>query len=310
MRLEELERTVQAHVLAGGALPDALERAVQPPAVGRWEIYSAGYRLRLVEALAAQYPALAARLGAAAFAERMRAFVEATPSLHRSVRDYGAEVGAFLAAQAASDEDAMLAELAQFEWQLAAAFDAPDAVALAPADLAEVAAQEWPSLSFAPLPSVRRLQLTSNAVAAWRAATAQAGTTQAATTQAATTQAATAQAATAQAAITAAPADSGVTAEQAAAPAGANTSAEVPATAQAPVAVRLDPVDWLIWRPQLTTQFRSCEPDEAVAFDTLAGGASFGELCGLLLESHGDQAALQAAGWLKRWLTEGLLLHR
>jgi hypothetical protein len=273
MRLDELQRTVQAHVLAGGALPDALERAVQPPAAERWQIYTAGYRLRLVEALAAQYPALAARLGAAAFAERMRAFVEVTPSLHRSVRDYGSEVGAFLAAHAASDEDAMLAELAQFEWQLAAAFDAPDAVAAAPADLAQVAPQQWPSLSFAPLPSVRRLCLASNAVAAWRAATAGA-------------------------ARTVAPEDGGAAAEPAAAP------------TEAPAAARLEPVQWLIWRPRLTTQFRSCEPDEADAFDTLAGGATFGALCGLLLEPLGDHAALQAAGWLKGWLTEGLLLRR
>ena len=273
MRLAELQRTVQAHVLAGDALPEALERAVQPPAAERWEIYTAGYRLRLVEALAAQYPALAARLGAALFAERMRAFIDATPSLHRSVRDDGSEVGAFLAAQAASEEAALCAELADFEWQLAAAFDAPDAVAAAPEDLAPVAPEEWPSLSFAPLPSVRRLRLSTNAVAAWRAATADA-------------------------ADPGSPAPGKVTAEPAA------------VTAAGPIATRLAPVEWLIWRPRLTTQFRSCEADEAAAFDTLVGGASFGELCGRLFESHGDHAALQAASWLKGWLTEGLLLRR
>ena len=76
------------------------------------------------------------------------------------------------------------------------------------------------------------------------------------------------------------------------------------------MAQRLAPVEWLIWRPQLTTQFRSCEPDEAIAFNTLAGGTTFGELCGGLAESLGEHAALQAAGWLKGWLTEGLLLRR
>ena len=273
IRLAELQRAVQAHVLAGDALPDALERAVHPPAAERWEIYSAGYRLRLVEALAAQYPALAARLGEADFAARMRAFIDATPSLHRSVRDYGSEVAAFLAAQAASDEAALLAELADFEWQLAAAFDAPDAVAAAPVDLAQVAPEEWPALNFAPLPSVRRLRLCTNVVAAWRAATADA-------------------------ADPGSPAHGKVTAGPAAVPAAA------------PIAARQAPVEWLIWRPRLTTQFRSCGADEAVAFDTLVDGASFGELCGGLFESHDDHAALQAASWLKGWLTEGLLLRR
>lgn len=279
MRLAELQRAVQAHVLAGGELPAALEQAVQPPAAERWEIYTEGYRLRLVEALTAQYPALAARLGAADFAGRMRAFVAATPSVHRSVRDYGSEVGAFLAALAASDADALLAELAEFEWQLAAAFDAPDTVATAPADLARVAPEDWPSLRFAALPSVRRLRLTGEAVAAWRAATAPA-------------------------------ADAGGPGDGGRSPATAVASAAWPVAVGAPVAVRGAPVEWLIWRPQLVTQFRSCEPDEAAAFDMLVGGACFGELCERLLDSHDDHAALQAAGWLKGWLTEGLLLRR
>ena len=279
MRLEELQRAVQAHVLAGGDLPAALEQAVQPPAAERWEIYTEGYRLRLVEALTAQYPALAARLGATAFDERMRAFVAATPSLHRSVRDYGSEVGAFLTAQAASEEDALLGELALFEWQLAAAFDASDAVAAAPADLARVAPGEWPSLRFAALPSVRRLRLSGEAVAAWRAASASAADADG-------------------------PGDGGKS------PGPAVASAAVPVAGGAPATVRGAPVEWLIWRPLLTTQFRSCEPDEAAVFDMLVGGACFGELCERLLASHGDHAALQAAGWLKGWLTEGLLLRR
>jgi hypothetical protein len=170
MKLAELERAVQRHVLDGGPLPAALAAAVAAPAAERWEIYVEGYRLRLTEALATQYPALAARAGRAAFAEHMRAFIAATPSVHRSIRDYGRELPAYLAAGAADLEDEMRAELAAFEWRLAAAFDAAPATPTAAADLAGVAPADWPGLCFRGVPSLGRLATTSNAVPVWRAA--------------------------------------------------------------------------------------------------------------------------------------------
>jgi hypothetical protein len=175
MKLEELERAVQRHVRDGGPLPAALEAAVAPPAAERWQIYVEAYRLRLTEALATQYPALAARAGRPAFAERVAAFIAATPSAHRSIRDYGRELPDYLAATARDLEDEMRAELAAFEWRLAAAFDAAPGRPAAPADLAGVAAGDWPGLRFRAVPSLARLGTSTNAVAAWRAAKAGAG---------------------------------------------------------------------------------------------------------------------------------------
>ena len=172
MRLAELEQAVQAHVLAGGPLPAVLEQAVAPPASERFTIYVEAYRLRLVEALATQYPALAARAGREAFAATAQAFIADTPSVHRSIRDYGAELPAHLAAAATDVEAAMRAELAAFEWRLAAAFDAAPSAATAPGDLAGVAPQEWPELRFRAVPSLARLATHTNAVAVWRAAKA------------------------------------------------------------------------------------------------------------------------------------------
>jgi hypothetical protein len=169
MRLSELQRTAQSHVLAGGELPATLADAVQPPAHERWQIYTDGYRLRLVESLTNQYPALAARLGPQAFDARMLEFIAATPSVHRSIRDYGGELGAFIGARAQDLEDEMLGELAAFEWQLAAAFDARDVVATTAEDLAPIAPAEWAGLAFEPVPSLARIATTTNAVAAWRA---------------------------------------------------------------------------------------------------------------------------------------------
>ena len=169
MKLAELERAVQCHIQGGGPLPAALEAVVLPPAAERWEIYVEAYRLRLTEALATQYPALAARMGREAFSEQMRAFITATPSVHRSIRDYGRELSAHVAAGAADPEDKMRAELAAFEWQLAAAFDAPPGTPTAPADLAGVAPGDWPGLRFRGVPSLSRLVTGTNAVAIWRA---------------------------------------------------------------------------------------------------------------------------------------------
>jgi hypothetical protein len=263
MRLGELERAIQAHMLSGGPLPQALAVAVAPPAADRWEIYTDGYRSRLAEALAAHYPALHARLGADAFTARVTAFIAATPSQFRSIRDYGSELGPFIAAGASGIEDDLLAELAAFEWRLAGAFDARDAMPTSPADLATVAPTDWPELQFRGVPSLRRLTTRTNAVDAWRAAQ---------------------------------PAEqTGVATESSA--------------AAVPRAVQREPVEWLIWRRRLATEFRTLEPAEAVALDRLCGGATFGELCETLAAEHGDGAALQAAAWLKGWLLGGVLLR-
>ena len=169
MRLADLQQAVQAHVLDGGEVPASLLAAVAAPAEERWRIYSDGYRLRLIEALAAQYPVLAARLGREAFGFAMRDFVDATPSVHRSIRDYGGDLAGYLAASAHDVENRLCAELAAFEWCLAGAFDAPHSIPTAPADLATVAPEEWATLGFRAVPSVRRLQSGTNAVAVWRA---------------------------------------------------------------------------------------------------------------------------------------------
>jgi hypothetical protein len=261
MKLAELERSVQRLILDGGPLPAPLESAVQPPAAERWQIYVEGYRLRLTEALGTQFPALAVRAGRTAFAERVATFIAETPSVHRSIRDYGRELPAHLAATAREPEDELRADLAEFEWQLAAAFDAAPGQPTAPADLAGVAAGDWPGLRFRAVPSLARLATTTNAVAAWRAA---------------------------KAAI-----DAGATAE----PLGE------------PAPERQRRVEWLVVRAGLETEFRSLPPDEAAGLDRLLVGDSFGELCGHLAASLGDDggAALAAAGWLKGWLQAGAL---
>jgi putative DNA-binding protein len=73
--------------------------------------------------------------------------------------------------------------------------------------------------------------------------------------------------------------------------------------------VLAEPVEWLAWRGDLKTWFRSLERTEARALDALRAGRSFGELCELLAEAQGGSAApATAVTLLNGWLTGGLLV--
>ncbi|MBI1205719.1 MAG: hypothetical protein GC191_00365 [Azospirillum sp.] len=79
--------------------------------------------------------------------------------------------------------------------------------------------------------------------------------------------------------------------------------------AEIPPPLRYDPpVTWLFWRPDLQSRFRSLEAGEEAALDAVIAGSCFGDFCELLSARLGpDQAALLAAGWLRRWLEDGLV---
>lgn len=67
-------------------------------------------------------------------------------------------------------------------------------------------------------------------------------------------------------------------------------------------------IEWIVWRRDLATTFRSLPPDEAWAFDAARRGATFGELCeGLAMRVGEDSAPLHAAGLLKQWLADGCI---
>jgi hypothetical protein len=74
------------------------------------------------------------------------------------------------------------------------------------------------------------------------------------------------------------------------------------------VAFSPEPVQWLIWRRELRTYFRSLQPGEPTALDAARDGRSFGELCdGLSAEFGEAEAPAKAAGFLRDWVESGLL---
>lgn len=209
-------------------------------------VYREAYRLRLIEALSDDHPALLKLLGAEAFAALTRAYADAHPSRHPSIRWFGAALPDFLRTAAPWAERPWLAELAAFERALRDAFDAADAPPVGVEAVAAVPAEAWPRLRLAFLPSLRRLDLSWSVVRTWKEGAA-------------------------------------------------------PERLEAPVA-------WAIWRPQLVTEYRSLDPDEAWALDAAARGAAFAALCEGLLRWHApEQAPARAAGLLRTWLEQGML---
>ena len=73
---------------------------------------------------------------------------------------------------------------------------------------------------------------------------------------------------------------------------------------------RAQALPWLLWRDEaLDIRWRPLGADEAAAIDALCAGGSFGELCELLCQwVEPEQAAMHAAGLLKRWIFDGLIV--
>jgi hypothetical protein len=69
------------------------------------------------------------------------------------------------------------------------------------------------------------------------------------------------------------------------------------------------PVRWLVWRQALANFYRPLADDEARAYDVASAQGTFGDLCAALCEClPEDEVALRAAGLLKRWVADGLIV--
>jgi hypothetical protein len=110
----------------------------------RLSIYGDGYRQRLLAALETNFPALHALLGDMAFDRLGRAYIDAHPSQHPSLRWFGRQVSKFLRQTPLYASQPILAEMAAFEWAQGEVFDAEDADVIA-----AVAARASNPLAFA-----------------------------------------------------------------------------------------------------------------------------------------------------------------
>jgi hypothetical protein len=75
------------------------------------------------------------------------------------------------------------------------------------------------------------------------------------------------------------------------------------------VALSAEPVEWVLWRQDLRTYFRSLQAAEAAALDAAREGQPFGEMCALLSQQLGEsEAPAKAAGFLRNWIESGLII--
>jgi hypothetical protein len=168
--LARLQREFQQYVLGGA--PAVLQHVLgigPADAETRMNVYAGGYVLRLLEALEADFPGLKAIAGDEAFRTLGRAYIAAHPSRFRNLRWYGGALPRFLASSAAWSERPELADMARFEWAMAASFDALDAACLNREALTRVAQRDWPRLRFIVHPAVQRVGLSTNVTRAWSA---------------------------------------------------------------------------------------------------------------------------------------------
>jgi len=135
----------------------------------RLAVYHHGYRARLREALATEFPGLALLAGRR-FAALLDDYVAAHPSTHFNIRWHGAGLADFLATAQAWRERTELAEMARLDWAISTAFDAADHTVIEATELANVAPDAWATLRLHPLPHAQCLRFTCNADAFRRAA--------------------------------------------------------------------------------------------------------------------------------------------
>jgi len=70
------------------------------------------------------------------------------------------------------------------------------------------------------------------------------------------------------------------------------------------------PTQWLLWRQQLDPHWRSLDVHEAWALEQAQNGANFGTICeGLMEWIDAEHVALVAAGFLKQWISDQLIIN-
>jgi hypothetical protein len=170
MRLRQLQQEMQRDLLGeDSSIRAAIVDAPPLPADARLAIYRNAYRVRLIDALDEMYPVLHEVLGDETFESLAEAFINAHPSVHRSIRWYGRELADFLAECTPFCEQPIFSELARFEWTLSEVFDAPDMRALGRSELQAVDPDAWAGLKFRFHPSLRFLHFAWNTVSVWQA---------------------------------------------------------------------------------------------------------------------------------------------
>jgi hypothetical protein len=119
----------------------------------RLDIYANMYFYRIRDALKEDFPVLLKVLGEIGFHNLITDYLLKFPSTHYSLRYAGQHLARFLKHHPFSQKKTYLSDLAQMEWALLEAFDAPDSEVLMKKDLEMIKPEQWSGLHLQLIPS-------------------------------------------------------------------------------------------------------------------------------------------------------------
>ncbi len=170
--LAELQMALQDFLLDKPVDTDVLTLETPGfPKHERLQIYHDAYRLRLIDALRNDYPALEAYLGEDEFIVLTKDFIAEYPSNHPSLRWLGKALPDFLRGHIRWKERIEIVELAEFEWQQVMTFDATDTALTTIDDLRVLLPEQWMTLRLSLHPSLQLMHCYSNAPTLWNSLT-------------------------------------------------------------------------------------------------------------------------------------------
>ncbi|MES2674698.1 MAG: DNA-binding domain-containing protein [Pseudomonadota bacterium] len=168
LSLAELQSTLQQYLLDQQGNIDTL--TLETAAFTRQQrlgIYYDAYRLRLIDALRKDFPALELSLGSDIFAQLITEYIAKHPSQHASLRWLGEKLPIFLRAHSTWQQHINIIELAEFEWAQIMAFDGEDSIPATLDNLRNLENAQWIDLQLKFQPSLQIVNHFSNATSVW-----------------------------------------------------------------------------------------------------------------------------------------------
>ncbi|RUL74831.1 DNA-binding domain-containing protein [Dyella choica] len=163
------QQMLQAVLAESAQIPPIIRGSDLTDARSRLEIYRHGYRVRLRDALQAEFSGLRSMAGAR-FEVMLDKYISAHPSEHYNIRWYGAGLAAFLDYARPWRDQPQFGDMARLDWAISVAFDAADETSASAADLASVPPDAWPRLQLSLLRNLHVLDCRCNVDAFRRAA--------------------------------------------------------------------------------------------------------------------------------------------
>jgi len=168
--LRDMQQSFLGHLLGQpGNAVNSIRSTPEASAQQRLDIYAAGYRLRLKEALETDYERLHAYLGDDLFDQLMNAYIDRYPSHSTSLRHFGQHMQELLGTLAPFCNVPVLQEIGRIEQAFNHSFDAADSDPLHADILSSVSAAQWPSLRLGFHDSLTLLAVEYNSFPIWRA---------------------------------------------------------------------------------------------------------------------------------------------